>query len=133
MTPVSSLLLEDNIGKDGLSSQLTYKDNIVDFDAPGMIVTSLLEHNLPNPLLNNIYGTKMKVLNEMRVQITLKTTTNRLFSTAMISSTVFNDSSSSSVNWGVGTPNVMLHWTNPRTIAGHVALVPSSDTNSIIA
>jgi hypothetical protein len=46
---------------------------------------------------------------------------------------VFNDSFSSSVKWGVGIPKVMLYWTNPRIIAGHVAVVLSSDTNSIIA
>ncbi len=38
-TSVSSLLLEDNIGKDGLSSQSAYKNNIEDFDASRMIVT----------------------------------------------------------------------------------------------
>jgi hypothetical protein len=63
--------LKDNVGKDGLSSQSTYKNNIQDFDASGMVVTSLLEHCLPQtPLLTDIYGTLMKVLNEMRVQIT---------------------------------------------------------------
>jgi hypothetical protein len=31
--------LEDNIGKDGLSSQSAYKNNIEDFDASRMIVT----------------------------------------------------------------------------------------------
>jgi hypothetical protein len=52
---------------------LTYKDNIVDFDAPGTIVTRLLGHPQPSiPKLNNVYGAIMKVLNEMRVQITLK-------------------------------------------------------------
>jgi hypothetical protein len=71
-TSVSSLLLEDNVGKDGFSSQSTYKDNIQDFDAPGMVVTSLLKHcQPPTPLLTNIYGAIMKVLNEMRVQITV--------------------------------------------------------------
>jgi hypothetical protein len=35
-TSVLSLLLEDSVGKDGLSSQSTYKDNIQDFDASGM-------------------------------------------------------------------------------------------------
>jgi hypothetical protein len=74
-TSVSFLLLGDNVGEDILSSQSTYKDNIEDFDASGMIVSSLLEHRLPQtPLLNNIYGTIMKVLNEMRVQNTLKKT-----------------------------------------------------------
>jgi hypothetical protein len=73
MTSVSSSLLEDNVGKDGLSSQSTYEENIQDFDASGMIATSLLEHCLPpTPLLTNIYGAIMKVLNEMRVQTTLK-------------------------------------------------------------
>ncbi len=57
----------------------------------------------------------------------------RLLSTVMFSCMVFNDSSSSSVNWGVGIPNVMLYWTNPRIITGHVAMVLLSDTNSIIA
>jgi hypothetical protein len=40
MTSVSSLLLEDNVGKDGLSSQSTYKYYIQDFDASGMVVAS---------------------------------------------------------------------------------------------
>jgi hypothetical protein len=44
MTSVSSLSLEDNVGEDSLSSQSTYKDNIQDFDASGLVVTSLLEH-----------------------------------------------------------------------------------------
>jgi hypothetical protein len=75
MTSVSSWLLEDIVGKDGLSSQSTYKDNIQDFDAFGMVVTSLLEHRPPpTPLWTNIYGAIMKVLNEIRVQITLKRT-----------------------------------------------------------
>jgi hypothetical protein len=74
-TSVSSLLLEDNVSKDGISSQSTYKDNTQDFDASGMVVTSLLEHRPPpTPLLTNIYGAIIKVLNEMRVQITLKKT-----------------------------------------------------------
>jgi hypothetical protein len=51
MTSVFSSLLEDNTDKDRLSSQLTYKANIADFNAPGMIVTSLLEHHPPTPLL----------------------------------------------------------------------------------
>jgi hypothetical protein len=68
-TSVSSLLLEDNVGKDSLSSQVTYKDNIQDFDASGMVVTSLLEQcPPPTPLLTNIYGAIMKVLKEMRAQ-----------------------------------------------------------------
>jgi hypothetical protein len=46
---------------------------------------------------------------------------HRLMLTAMFSCMVFNDSSSSPVNWGVGIPNVMLYHTNPRIIAGHVA------------
>jgi hypothetical protein len=75
MTSVSSLLLEDNVGKDGLSSQSSYKDNIQDFDAFGMVVTSLLEHRPPpTPMLTHIYGTIMKVLKEIRAQITLKQT-----------------------------------------------------------
>jgi hypothetical protein len=56
-----------------------------------------------------------------------------LLPTAMFSFMVFCDSSSSSVNWGVGIPEVMLYQTNPRIIAEHVAMVPSSDKNSIIA
>jgi hypothetical protein len=44
---------------------------------------------------------------------------------------VFNDGSSSPINCGVGIPNVMLYPTNPSIIAGHVATVPSSDTNLI--
>jgi hypothetical protein len=40
-----------------------------------MVVTSLLEHHLaPTPLLTNIYGAIMKVLNKMRVHINLKKT-----------------------------------------------------------
>jgi hypothetical protein len=75
MTSISHLLLEDNVGEDGLSSHLTYKDNIEDFDAPGMIVTRLLDHCQPSiSKLNNVYGAIMKVLNEMRVQMTLKKT-----------------------------------------------------------
>jgi hypothetical protein len=68
MTSVSSSLLEDNVGKDGLSSQSTYKENFEDFDAPGTIVTRLLDHcQLSIPKLNNVYGAITKVLNEMRV------------------------------------------------------------------
>ena len=75
ITSVSSSLLEDNIGKDGLSSQSTYQDNIQDFDASGLVVTSLLEHRPPpTPMLTHIYGTIMKVLKEIRAQITLKQT-----------------------------------------------------------
>jgi hypothetical protein len=75
MTSVSSSLLEDDVGKDGLSSQSTYKDNVEVFDAPGIIVTRLMDHCQPSILnLNNVYGAIIKVLNEMRVQITLKKT-----------------------------------------------------------
>jgi hypothetical protein len=75
MTSVSHLLLEDKVGKDGLSSQSTYKDNIEDCDAPGMIVTRLLDPCQPSiPMLNNFYCPITKMLNEMRVQITLKKT-----------------------------------------------------------
>ncbi len=74
-TLVYSLLLEDNVGKDGLSSQLTYKDNIEDSYAPGTTITRLLHHCQPStPVLNDIYCAIMKVLNELRVQITLKKT-----------------------------------------------------------
>jgi hypothetical protein len=67
--------LKDNVGEDSLSYQSTYKDNIQDFDASGLVVTSLLEHHPPpTPLLTNIYGVIIKVLNEMRVDITLKKT-----------------------------------------------------------
>jgi hypothetical protein len=75
ITSVSHLLLEDNVGKDRLSSQSTYEDNIEDFDTPWMIVTRLLDHYQPSiPKINNVYGTIMKVLNVMRVQINLKRT-----------------------------------------------------------
>jgi hypothetical protein len=37
MTSVSSSLVEDNVDKNSLSSQSTFKDNIEDFDASGMI------------------------------------------------------------------------------------------------
>jgi hypothetical protein len=72
--------LEDNVGKDGISSLLTYKDNIVDFDAPGTIVTRLLDHRQPSiPTLNNAYGAIIKVLNEMMIQITLKKTLHVIY------------------------------------------------------
>jgi hypothetical protein len=49
------VLLEENVGKYGLSSQSTYKDNIQDFDTFGMIATSLLEHSTPpTPMLSHI-------------------------------------------------------------------------------
>jgi hypothetical protein len=75
MKSVSSLLLENYVGEDGLPSQSTYKDNIQDFDESGMVVTSLLEHcPPPTPMLTHIYGAIMKMLKEIRAQITLKKT-----------------------------------------------------------
>jgi hypothetical protein len=74
MLSLSSLFLEDNVGKDGLSSQLIYKDNIEDPDS-FTTITTLLSHCQPSSsVLNDVYGTIMKVLNEMRVQISLKKT-----------------------------------------------------------
>jgi hypothetical protein len=67
--------LEGNVGVDGLSSQSTYKDSIEDFDAPGTTFKRLCHHCQPStPVLNDVYSTIMKMLNELRVQITLKMT-----------------------------------------------------------
>jgi hypothetical protein len=74
-TSVSSSLLEDNVDEGGVSSQSTYKDNIQDVDASGKVIISLLEHHPPpTPMLTNIYSAIMKVLKEMREQVTLKKT-----------------------------------------------------------
>jgi hypothetical protein len=52
-----------------------FKANIVDFDALRIIVIRLLDHCQSSiPMLNNVYGATIMVLNEMRVHITLKKT-----------------------------------------------------------
>jgi hypothetical protein len=66
-TSVSSLFLEDNVGKDRLSSQSTDKENIEDPYSFTPITRLLSYLQLSIPLLNEVYGPIMKVLNELRV------------------------------------------------------------------
>jgi hypothetical protein len=73
-TCLSSLFLEDKVGKDGLSSQSTYKDNIEDPNSFTPIARLLSYCQPSTSVLNEVYGAIMKVLNELRVQILLKKT-----------------------------------------------------------
>jgi hypothetical protein len=73
-TLVSSLFLEDNVGEDGISSQSTYKNNIYNPYCFTPISRLLFYLKPPISLLNDAYGTIMKVLDELRVKISLKKT-----------------------------------------------------------
>ncbi len=77
ITSVSFLVFEDNIGEDGLSSQLTHDVNI---DNPNYTASlspdqKLLNHLKPSTEnLKNIYAAIMKMLNELRLQLSTKHT-----------------------------------------------------------
>jgi hypothetical protein len=70
----SSLIFEDNVGEDRLSSQSTYKVNIDSpyykaFIAPNQ---KILNHLKPKEQLEKVYGGIMKKVNELRLQIASK-------------------------------------------------------------
>jgi hypothetical protein len=77
ITAGSSLVFEDNVGEDGLSSQSTYKVNIDDpyyqaFAAPNPKVLNDLKPSKKQ--LEKVYGGIMKEVNDLRLQIDSKKT-----------------------------------------------------------
>jgi hypothetical protein len=71
-TAGSSLVFDDNVGEDGLSSQSTYKVNIDDpyykaFIAPNPKVLNDLKPSKEN--LKKVYGVLMKEVNDLQLQI----------------------------------------------------------------
>ena len=76
-TAGSSLVFEDNVGEDGLSSQSTYKVNT---DCPYYKASIAPNPKVLNDLkpskeqLENVYGRIMKEVNELRLQIDSKKT-----------------------------------------------------------
>ena len=79
-TAGSSLVFEDNVGEDRLSSQSTYKVNI---DCPyykACIAPNLKVLNDLKPskeILEKVYGGIMKEVNDLRLQIDSKKTRDR--------------------------------------------------------